>query len=282
MTRSSEPSLLPSLTLRGADGRIWLQGSTVWLDRDGVRRRIPLEAIVQARVTGASRRSVEIVVRGSGGVPGPVFAITGRDASGAGRIVEAVNGALPERAGRAAAGGAELVEVFPAEPASRRGDPRARAVACAFLAVYATGLVVLAVAGGSAPAMLWGLGVMPLALGLMIVGTAAVALRDRWVLRDRGVRVVAVFERSARRKQYFRFIDQEGVSREILADYAAKRLDGRPQRIEVTYDPQRPQRALAQLRVSALVLRTLGVVVFGLPILAIGLYMVPYQLVTLL
>ncbi|MFF3333243.1 hypothetical protein ACFYWX_27445 [Streptomyces sp. NPDC002888] len=281
MTRSPEPSALPSLTLRGSDGRIWLQGRAVLLERDGVRRRIPVAAIAEARVTGASRRTVEIVVRGSDGVPGPVFGIEGRDATAAGRLVVTVNQALP---GEALLGGVELVEVLPLGSAAgaKRADPRARAVLLAFLAVYVAGLVVLALAGEAAQPLLWGLGVMPLAAGLLVVVPAVGAVRDRWILRGRGVTVVAMFDRAHGKKRFFRFTDEEGVSREILADYAAVRLDGDPQRIEVTYDPLRPTRAVALMPTPVLVLRALGVVIFGLPVLLIGLYMVPYQLVTLL
>lgn len=279
MTRPPELSALPSLTLRGTDGRIWLQGRAVRLERDGVSRRIPVAAIAEARVTGAARRTVEIVVRGGDGTPGPVFEIEGRNATAARRLVATVNQALPDEPRR---GGAELVEVLPKSARTRRGDPRARAVALAFLAVYVTGLVVLGLWGEPGQAMLWGLGFMPLAAGLLVVVPAAEALRNRWVMRERGVTVVAAFERSAGKKRYFRFIDQDGVSREIRADHAALPLDGDGQRIEVTYDPLRPERVVTLLPVSVIVLRTLGVAVFGLPLVLIGLFMGPYQLVSLL
>lgn len=285
MPRRSEPSPspapLPSLTLRGHGESIWLEARAVWLLQKGARRRIPLAAVEGARVTGRGGRSVEVALWGGDGGPGPVFLVEGRDASAAARLVEVINRERSETG--PPQGGASLVDVLPTgtPETARRRRRRMRAQEFAVLAVYLAGIAGLALAGRPFRALLWATGVMPLALGILLVGPAAVAARRRWVLRKRGVAVVALFDRGTGRRRYFRYTDLEGGAHEIRADYAAPGIGGDPRRIEVVHDPENPDDAVCTLAVRTLVWRGAGVVLFGVPVLLLGLAMTVGQAVSL-
>ncbi|WAZ26627.1 hypothetical protein STRCI_008229 [Streptomyces cinnabarinus] len=281
MPGRAEPSPLPSITLRGYGDSIWLEGRAVLLEQKGTRRRIPLAAIEGAKAVGGGQRSVEISVWGSGGAPGPAFIVEGRDAAQAGRLVEVINRARPQSS--PPGGGAGLVEVVSVHPAAgrKRMSPRERVVALAVLMVYVGGAALLALLGEPVQVMMWVAGVMPVFLGLIIVGPAVVNARDRLVLRKRGVAVVAVFDRAHGKRRFFKYTDLDGGVHEIQADYAARGLGDDPNRINVVYNPQRPERAVCSLAVSTLVFRTLGVVLFGGLLLLVGLLMMPFQLVLL-
>ncbi|MBV7697007.1 hypothetical protein [Streptomyces sp. TRM70350] len=281
MPRGSESSPLPSITLRGYGDSIWLEGRALLLEQKGSRRRIPIAAVEEARVTGRGGRSVEVVLWGEGGVPGPVFAVQGRDAEAALRLVEVVNRARPETG--PPQGGAALVDVLAVGPAeARRGNRRRRALDFAVLAVYLGGIAGLAMAGRPFRALLWATGVLPLALGLLLVGPALVAARRRWVLRKRGVAVVAVFAHGGGQKKYYRYNDLAGGVHEIRADYAARGIGGDSGRIEVVYDPEDPGTAVCSLAVATLVFRTAGVVLLGVPLVLLGIAMTVGQALGLL
>ncbi|MDN0197319.1 hypothetical protein [Streptomyces sp. S.PNR 29] len=284
MARRSEPSpppLMPSLTLRGRGESLWLDAGAVWLHRRGVRRRIAIAAVEEARVAGRGGRSVEVALWGADGVPGPVFVVEGRDAAAASRLVEVINRARPETG--PPQGGAPLVDVLPTggSEAGRRRKRRTRIEVLGVLAVYVAGMAGLALTGHMGRAIMWAAGVGPLALGLLLVGMGAVAARRRWVLRKRGIAVVARFAHGGGQKKYFQYSDLEGGTHKILADYAAPGIGGDPQRIEVVYDPEDPDQAVCTLAARTLVWRTAGIVVFGVPILLLGLVMTVGQVVSL-
>ncbi|MFE2560588.1 hypothetical protein ACFXGT_32145 [Streptomyces sp. NPDC059352] len=283
MHHQSEPTppWLPSLSLRGRGGSIWLEAGAVWLEQKEARRRIPIAAIEGARVTGRGGRSVEVALWGADRVPGPVFVVAGRDATAAARLVEVINRARPQTG--PPEGGATLVDVLPAgtPEAVRRSKRRTRAVIFAFLVVYLGGFAALALEGRPSRALLWATGVVPLALGGLLVGIAVVAGRQRWVLRKRGIAVVARFSHGGGQKSYFRYTDLEGGEHEIQADYAAPKIGGDPDRVEVVYDPEDPGKAVCTLTVRTLVWRTVGLVLFGLPVLLLGLGMTVGQAVSL-
>ncbi|MFE1291522.1 hypothetical protein [Streptomyces sp. NPDC058751] len=276
-----EPAFLPSITLRGYGDSIWLEGRAVLLEQKGTRRRIPLAAVEGARTVGAGQRSVEISLWGGDGVPGPVFVVEGRHADQADRLVEVINRARPQSA--PPGGGAGLVEEMPVGPVAgrKRMSPRERIALLAVLVVYVMGAVVLAVFGEPVQALLWVCGVMPVLLCLIIAGPAVVNARDRLVLRKRGVAVVALFDRAHGRRRFFKYTDLDGGVHEIKADYAVRGLGGDPHRIDVVYDPRRPQKAVCSLAVSTLVFRTVGVCLFGGLFLLMALLMMPFQLLLL-
>ncbi|MBG0853213.1 hypothetical protein I2W78_15490 [Streptomyces spinoverrucosus] len=276
MPRGSESSPLPSVTLSGYGDTIWLEGRALLLEQKGSRRRIPITAVEEARVTGRGGRSVEVVLWGGEGGPGPVFVVEGRDAAAALRLVEVVNRARPQTG--PPQGGGPLVEVLTVGPAeARRGNRRRRAAEFAVLAVYLGGIAGLAVAGEPFRALLWATGVLPLALGLVLVGPAVAAARKRRALGKRGVTVVALFAHGSGQRKYFRYTDLEGGEHEIRADYAARGIGGDSGRIEVVYDPEDPGRAVCSLAVATLVFRAAGVVLLGVPLMLLGIAMTVVQ-----
>ncbi|MFI8213169.1 hypothetical protein [Streptomyces werraensis] len=288
MSRRHEPppplSPLPSIRLRGYGETMWLEGRAVVLEQKGMRRRIPVEAVAEARVVGRERRSVEIALWGADGAPGPVFTLEGRDAAQAGRLVEVANGAR-SRSGPAQ-GGAALVEERPASTSGRKRGlgltRRERAVGIVLLLVYVGGLALLAWAGEPQQAALWLLGVVPALFGLLIVVPSLRWAWKRWTVRRRGVMVVAVFARRERKRTFFRYTDLEGGTHEIESDYAARGIGGDPKRIEVVYDRQQPGRAVCSLAASTLLWRTAGVTLAGGLLLSLAFIMMPLQLILLL
>ncbi|MFF8543883.1 hypothetical protein ACF060_26695 [Streptomyces werraensis] len=287
MSRRHEPppplSPLPSIRLRGYGETMWLEGRAVVLEQKGLRRRIPVEAVAEARVVGRERRSVEIALWGADGAPGPVFTLEGRDAAQAGRLVEVANGAR-SRSGPAQ-GGAALVEERPASTSGRKRGlgltRRERAVGIVLLLVYVGGLALLAWAGEPQQAALWLLGVVPALFGLLIVVPSLRWAWKRWTVRRRGVMVVAVFVRRERKRTFFRYTDLEGGTHEIESDYAARGIGGDPKRIEVVYDRQQPGRAVCSLAASTLLWRTAGVTLAGGLLLSLAFIMMPLQLILL-
>ncbi len=251
---------------------MWLEAGAVWVQQRGETRRIPLAAVEEARVTGRGGRTAEVALWGRDGVPGPVFAVAGRDAAAAARLVEAVDRARPVT--RPPQGGAALVDVVPTGPseAVRRSRRRSRAEVFAVLAVYLGGMAGLALAGEPARAMLWMAGGLVLAPGLLVVSFAAAGARRHWALRKRGISVVARWTgKGSGTRKYFQYTDLEGGRHEIVADYAAPGLGGDPNRVQVVYDPEDPARAVCTLAVRTWVWRTAGVVLVGVPLLLLGL-----------
>ncbi|MFI9342363.1 hypothetical protein ACIG0D_13965 [Streptomyces sp. NPDC052773] len=287
MSRRPEPSPplspLPSVTLRGYGDAMWLEGRAVVLEQKGLRRRIPIEAVEEARVVGRGRRSVEIALWGVDGAPGPVFTLDGRDAAQAGRLVEVANGAR-SRSGPPH-GGAALVEERPASASGRKKGlgltRRERAVGIVLLLVYVGGFALLAWAGEPQQAAWWLLGVAPALFGLLIVVPSLRWAWKRWTVRRRGVTVVAVFARRERKRTFFRYTDLEGGTHEIESDYAARGIGGDPTRIEVVYDRQQPGRAVCSLAASTLLWRTAGVTLAGGLLLSLAFLMMPLQLILL-
>ncbi|GAA2764143.1 hypothetical protein GCM10010103_31840 [Streptomyces paradoxus] len=288
MSRRSEPSPrlapLPSITLRGYGETIWLESRALVLEQKGLRRRIPIEAVEEARVVGRGRRSVEIALWGVDGSAGPVLTLDGRDAAQAVRLVEVANAARADSG--PPQGGAALVEERPASTSVRKKGlgltRRERAVGIALLVVYIGGLAVLAWAGEPQRAALWLLGVTPALFGLLIVVPSLRWAWKRWTVRRRGVTVVAVLARRQRKRTFFRYTDLEGGTHEIESDYAVRGIGGDPTRIEVVYDRQRPDRAICSLAASTLLWRTVGVTLAGGLLLSLAFIMMPLQLILLL
>lgn len=288
MTTSSTPSHVPSVTLRGRSGALWLEDGALTLEQDGVRRRIPLAAVREVRTTEGPR-GVEVVLTAPEGARPTVYRVAHRGASARDVFVATVNAALPAReAEESHRDGAELVEVLPGtttRPAWYK-SLLAGGVLTVVIGVpivgWIAGLVTLIMHADIIGAILWFFGTKPLIIGLVLYGMAAKTLYDRAILRRRGIAVLATFHRHDGKKRMFQFTDLDGIVRDCEVDSAAEPVSSSPERFQVSYDPRNPQRVAARLPVRSWVLRSLGVGIFGTLFLYTGLYMVPYQLIQVL
>jgi hypothetical protein len=274
-------SHLPSVALRSRSGGLWLENGRLTLEQDGVRRRIPLAAVQEVRATANGPRGVEVVLTAPEGTHPTVYRLAHRKAADVTVFVSTVNAGLPERERR---DGAELVVMEPGVP-SRTPFWAAPefwlwTVIGLVGAGWVAGLTTLIMHADVIGAILWFFGTKPLAIGLTLYGLSAFELYDRAILWRRGVPVLATFSHTAGKKQLYSFTDLEGVERHCEPDSSAHtavyHLDLK--QVQVSYDPQNPERVKARLSVGTWVLRSLGVGIFGTATLYAGLWMVPYQL----
>lgn len=267
---------LPSVSLSGSKGSVRLDPSGLVLEQDGTRRRIPLPAVAEVQVD-PSGRAATVVLTAPDGTEATTYRVAGANAASVTAFARAVNGVLPARPpGAQLADGAELVEVLDAPAGPRGVDPLFAliVVACAVPVIgYLAGLVQLIAVGRWFGLALYVLGVKPLLFGAAGIVMGAHALYLRAVLRRRGVSVVARPGNTSAGKMRCRFTDAEGVTRSVEVNSASIVVD---RAVHLTYDPAKPSRAVGRLPLRKRILFTLGVTV-SFPLLALGLFMVPYQ-----
>ncbi|MFF7892640.1 hypothetical protein ACFZDI_12230 [Streptomyces sp. NPDC007907] len=150
------------------------------------------------------------------------------------------------------------------------------------LLVHLGGLTLFLVAGDVARAMLWGLGVLPLAFGALILTPGATWVYDWLVLNRRGISVMASYAHGFGNKRAFTYAERTGTSTRSSRTCPPKHYRGDPSRIEIVFDPQCPSRARPALPGWHVALQASGPLVLGLPFLAAGLFLVPYQMVDFL
>ncbi|WP_329207238.1 hypothetical protein OG893_25605 [Streptomyces sp. NBC_01696] len=286
MTSSSSSSALPSLTVGSRSGSFALESRSILLEQGGVRRRIPLEAVEEVRLDGVRRPAVEVVLTAPAGSSGTVYRVDCRNAASATAFVDATARALPARdVDTPREDGAARVAVLPRAADRNRRSPRDRLVIAAVLApvaLYVGGLLVLIMDGDVLGVIFWLLGLKPLAFGLLLYGMAAKNLYDRWLLRRRDISVLATSDHTQGKKEIYRYVDAEGVRRFFEPDHAAAPVSLAPRQVAAVYDPRRVERVKAVLPLRTWVLRTIGVGFGGTSLLALGFFLVPYQLIELL
>ncbi|MEW2611196.1 hypothetical protein AB0937_13485 [Streptomyces sp. NPDC047880] len=244
-------------------------------------------AIQEVRLATKRARCVEVVLTASPDTTATVYRLDGGSAKSAACFAEVVNGALPPRTpGTPPQDGGELVELIgavagakPETPARRR---RALLVVVPVLLVHLGGLTLMLVAGDPARAMLWGLGVLPLAFGALILTPGVTWVYDWLVLNRRGISVMATYARGFGTKRTFTYADVEGHKHEIKPYLSPRHYRGDPSRIEIVFDPQCPSRARPALPGRHVALQATGPLALGLPFFAAGLFLVPYQMVDFL
>ncbi|MFF2527189.1 hypothetical protein [Streptomyces liangshanensis] len=274
-TKANNSTQLTSLVLRDRSSRLCAEPGALLLDQDGTRRRIPLAAVERVRADDARRPAVEVVLTAPDGVPGTVFRLNCRNSAAVTAFADAVNDALPRREdGVPRRDGAELVEVLPPKRRQPWSPNWWLIGAVTGLVCYVAGFVTLVVRGDVVGAILWVIGISPLIKALALLSVVVEALYTRWILRRRGITVLAVPYGSG-----YAFTDAKGTERRVEIDGAARPVSTGPERYEINYDPLRPARTAAVLPVGSWILRTLGVVFVLLPAVALGLYLVPFQLV---
>ncbi|MGW4034602.1 hypothetical protein ACWEFL_35795 [Streptomyces sp. NPDC004838] len=265
-----------SLVLRGRDGTARLDRGDVLLDQDGIRR-IPLAAVEEVRAADGGL-TLEIVLTTAGG-PATVYRLRCRSAAAVTAFTEAVCTALPERGpGEPRQDGAALVQTTPG-PGRRPLLHRRGCIGLAvFLTVCLVNAVVVVVWGTSIERVVFFTGWIPLVLGYVITTGAGRGLFLTWLLRRRGITVLATRHPTDRR--IFQFTDATGAAREFngTGDW----VNTHPPQIHVTYDPTHPNRMVGVEDRFNMTINALYLAVLGLPLLGYGLICVPGQFIFVL
>ncbi|MFJ4767988.1 hypothetical protein ACIP88_02570 [Streptomyces uncialis] len=263
-----------SLTLRhGRSEQVSLEDGAVSLTQGGVRRRIPLTAVEEARVVDG--RSLDIVLTAAPGQVATTYRFTSRNPAALDVFRNAVNAARPRRDGNTArVDGDSLVEVVARETGVRLRDdmPRVRLLIGGVL--YLAGLVLMFVAGDGDAVLYWAFGGVTLA-GVVAAFEIVKGLWLRIGLRGRGVTVMATYDLSGDARKAYRFTDTQGVEHRVPIGFDAK-SNQYAEQMRVTYDPSRPERAATVLPMSIILAQTSGIVLLGIPALAFTLYVFLY------
>lgn len=263
------------MVLRGRGTRARLDSGELVLDGGGVRQRIPLAAIEKVEARGG-RRAALVVTLTSDGTPPRTYAVRGRNASAVEAFAATVAGSVPVRdADELRADGSRrvVVEFLPARPKRLDAVQRRLLVGAA---VWALGLTaVIADAGPTdEDVLLWLLAPLLVLPGAVCVLELWNSIRDALVLLRRGVTVVGELVDST--------ADSDGGVLEYI--YAFTAVDGTVHRhegvfggeqsIEITYDPSHPHRSRVHGHAWASALKTVSIVVLGLPLFLMGAAMV--------
>lgn len=259
-----------SLVLRGRSGTARLDRGDVLLDQDDEIRRIPVAAVEEVRAADGGL-TLEIALTTAGG-PATVYRLRCRSAAAVTAFTEAVGAALPERGtGDPRQDGTALVRTTPGP----RRRPLLRRRSRIGLAVCLVNAVVVVVWGTSDERIMFFVGCIPLFIGLAITTAAGEGLFLTWLLRRRGITVLATQHPAKRR--IFQFTDATGADREF--DGTGDWVNSHPPQIHVTYDPTSPDRMVGVQDRFNTVLNVLYVIVLGLPPLGFGLAAVPGQFI---
>ncbi|RVU27445.1 hypothetical protein EOT10_09790 [Streptomyces antnestii] len=259
-----------------------LEQGAVLLDRfgTGLRVRIPLTAIETVRARGPEgRRGIEIVLTSGpdGSVP-VTYPLRPSSAAAATAFAAAVNSALPVRdAAEPRRDGSAAVSVLPTPPRVRR--PGAgwtageRAAWWFYGGLFVLGLGLTIATGDREVIVIWTAFYTVFLVGCSITTAVCRSTKDWWLLRRRGITVVATYERTdygtgsdgeTTSTKVYTFTDIAGVEREYLG--GGKLVATDPERIEVTYDPGAPERMSSRSGPVVRLLLFLAYVLLGLPI----------------
>jgi hypothetical protein len=281
--------LVTELVLRARRTTALFERDAVLLDRGGMRLRIPLTAIETVRTGGGSRRHViEIVLTSTDATPA-VHTLSPPNATAATAFADAVNAALPVRdTVEPRADGATLVTTAPVPPRTERKDrwttSRERRVQWAFGALFALGTALAAATGEWVFVVLWAASYTPFLVGCALTHIVYRVTVDWWLLRRRGITVLAVHTDSDYVGEVlvktYSFTDAAGEERTFRGSGRLVATD--PERIEVTYDPCAPKRMTTRKGPAVRMLSVLAYVLLGLPVTAATAAYPPVSLIVLL
>ncbi|MER5178826.1 hypothetical protein ABT009_10715 [Streptomyces sp. NPDC002896] len=260
------------------------------------RIRIPLAAIETVRTRGRTgqdlgagttggpkSRITEIVLTsGSASTDAVVYTLRSPSGEAAQAFAAAVTSALPVRdATQPRVDGAELVTMEPRPSAAKRKDrwlaaAQDRAPHLALGGLFVLGLGLTAATGNWAPVVLWAASFTPFLVGCAIALVVYRTTVDWWLLRRRGITVVATFKEKSYGTgtdgettvtKVYAFTDASGTKRKYNGSGKVVATD--PERIEVTYDPYDPNRITARNGLAVRTLLFLAYTLLGLPVTAL-------------
>ncbi|MGW1024976.1 hypothetical protein ACWD4J_14955 [Streptomyces sp. NPDC002577] len=285
---------MTELVLRGRRATARFGRDEVLLERAWGRSRIriPLAAIETVRTRGRNGqdpgdgttggpkpRVIEIVLTSASASTDPVvYTLGSPSAEAAQAFAAAVTAALPVRdAEQRRVDGATLVTAVP-RPAAAEGRDRWRTVReypmlWAMGGLFVLGLGLAAATGESELTLFWAVFFTPFLVGLAIAVFVYRTTVDWWLLRRRGITVVATFKEKSYGTgtdgettvtKVYAFTDAAGTQRTYSGGGKVVATD--PERIEVTYDPYDPDRIAARHGLVVRALLFLAYVLLGLPI----------------
>ncbi|MCX4787256.1 MULTISPECIES: hypothetical protein [unclassified Streptomyces] len=221
------------------------------------RAEIPLAVVQEARTDGG--RHVEIVL-----TDGVVHRVDGRNATAATGFVTALTAALPEQ--RDPAGSARVTVTALKQPEKDKLEPVVRlrlAIIGALILAY-LGYAIWVGATRGPDVIFVIVGMVPLAMGLIMLFCAVHDTLLDLALRRRGITVFAAFNfRTRDGAAWYKFTDTDGVER-------SHRGKNRGPRTRVTYDPKKPWRTSSQLAWGPLVVKLFALTTGGVLMLLAG------------
>ncbi|GAA3372536.1 hypothetical protein GCM10020367_27840 [Streptomyces sannanensis] len=261
--------------------------NAVLLDRSGIRLMIPLMAVETVRVSGAKQRTAEIVLT-SGSAEADataVYAIRSSSAEAVTAFAHAVNSAIPERdEAERCFDGAVLVRTSatPLVVKERLWSPRERAVAGVFAGVFVLGLVLPGLRRDGELMTVWAACFAAFLAGCAVAYSTWNALVVWWILRRRGITVVGTYEDfeygstdASPGTRVYAFTDVTGAAHKFRGD--GRIVSHEPDRIEITYDPARPERAIGRKDPWVKTLHLLAWLFLGVPVtIATAAYLLIY------
>ncbi|MFJ9041175.1 hypothetical protein ACIRF8_31990 [Streptomyces sp. NPDC102406] len=269
--------------------------ATVVLDKfgTGLRVRIPLAAVETVRVR--PRRRIEIVLTAGPGEARPVtYSLRPTSGAAAQTFADAVNAAVPVRdAAEPRLSGARQVSTVPKPPRAKgvdsAGAGKERAKRWFFGLLFAAGTVLACATGDKRLIIAWLVLYAMFLTGCQVVHMVRSATVDWWVLRRRGITVVATYLRTESDEDsegqlsstdVYRLQDDRGVKRTYKGNGRLVATD--PDRIEVTYDPLVESRMKARREPMHQVVFFLAYLFLGIPISVLTvMYPVVFLLVAL-
>ncbi|MEU5215374.1 hypothetical protein AB0G79_04125 [Streptomyces sp. NPDC020807] len=255
--------LSPQILTQGTNSALLEDGRLV-ITTTSARTVIPLAAVRDVRLEPEHETSLKVVLTDEA-----VYWIKGGNPTATGVFLTALTTALPEVRDPA---GSALVTV--------EGDPGAipwpkvLAWGGGFVAAYTAYVWWTAVAHGGAMAVLAFIAGFGTLFGLACVFGIASDLRDRWILRRRGITVRATeeFYPNGKRSQYYKFTDLNGN------EHSQRGRNNLFPHITVVYDPQAPGRHIHRLWLPIVITRYFFGSLAALGVLALGLWgvLAPY------
>ncbi|MGW4908573.1 hypothetical protein [Streptomyces sp. NPDC004270] len=287
---------MTELVLRGRRGTARFKRDAVLLERAWRRSgiRIPLDAIETVRTrgragqdsrastaSGLKPRVTEIVLTSASASTDPVvYTLSSLSAEAAQAFASAVTAALPVRdATQPRMDGAELVTAIPRLSAKKRKDhwltaAQDRARLLALGALFVLELALASATGAWVLVTLWVAFFTPFLVGCAIALFVYRTTVDWWLLRRRGITVVATFKEKAYGTgtdgettvtKVYTFTDASGTER-TYSGGGGRLVATDPARIEVTYDPYDQGRIAARNGPAVRASLFLAYAFLGLPV----------------